>query len=478
MKKIISILTIVLLFSVFSFGQNEVDALRYSQNFLTGTARSVSMGGAFGALGGNFSSISINPAGIGVYHTSEFSFTPSFSYNLSNSQFGNTNTEDFKYGINMSNMNMVISLKSNKNDGWVATNLGFGYNRTNNFNYNTFIKRENSPSSLLDEWVEDANNNNWNSFANDLGSSTDLIYLDTNTGFWKSDFTGSNYGQKQSRSISTEGSMGEYIFAMGANYNNKVYLGGSFSLNSIDYHEKINHTENEIPSEIDYLNSFTYRTTLDVKGTGASMKFGAILKPVNWFRLGLSVSSPVFYSLSEKYTSHLDATLDFPNDSPKEIDGNYDYKLVTPFRADASMAFVLNKSAIFSIDYEFVDYTKSRLRSGGDGYDFSSENENIQGLYTSTGNLRAGIEYRFGPISFRGGYSYYGSPYKQGSLNEKSDNSVFSGGIGINRNSFYFDLGYSYMTNSQYYVMYQTNNSTAELNTNNNQLLASIGFRF
>ena len=44
--------------------QNETDALRYSQNFFGGTARSTAMGGAFGALGGDFSSASLLPAGI------------------------------------------------------------------------------------------------------------------------------------------------------------------------------------------------------------------------------------------------------------------------------------------------------------------------------------------------------------------------------------------------------------------------------
>ena len=463
MKKIISISTIILLFSVFSFAQNEVDALRYSQNFLTGTARTLSMGGAFGALGGNFSAISINPAGIGVYRTSEFSLTPSFSYNLNSAKLGDLTSDDFKYGMNLSNMSMVVSLKSNKNDGWVATNLGFGYN---------------SPNSLLDDWVNDANNNYWSSFGNELGSLADLIYLNVDSNTWISDFTGSNYGQRQSRTISTDGSMGEYIFAMGANYSNKVYLGGSFSLNTINYHEQMNHTENDIPNDIDYLNSFSYRTTLNVKGNGASFKFGTIIKPVNWLRFGLSVSSPVFYSLKENFSSQLDADLTFNTEAKQEINGEYDYKLVTPFRANTSIAFVINKSAIFSIDYEFVDYTKSRLRNGGDGYDFSMENENITKLYTSTGNLRTGIEYRFGPISFRGGYAYLGSPYKDGSLNKNSSSSIYSGGIGINNNSFFFDLGYSYMTNSQYYVMYPMENATAEISSGNNQLLASFGFRF
>jgi len=134
---------------------------------------------------------------------------------------------------------------------------------------------------------------------------------------------------------------------------------------------------------------------------------------------------------------------------------------------------------IISFDYEFVDYTKARLRSGGNGYDFELENSNIQEVYTATGNLRAGAEIRLGPISVRGGYSYFGSPYASDQLNADSDYSVYSTGIGINNNSFYFDLTYAYSTNSQNYVMYQFPEAAiAEIESNNSQVMATFGFRF
>ena len=67
--------------------QNEDDALRYSQNFSSGTTRASSMAGAFGALGGDFSSLSINPAGIGVYRSTEFTITPTYIFSSSSSDF-------------------------------------------------------------------------------------------------------------------------------------------------------------------------------------------------------------------------------------------------------------------------------------------------------------------------------------------------------------------------------------------------------
>ena len=69
MKKITYILFSLIL-SAPLFAQSEIDALRFSQEDIQGTARAMSMGGAFGALGGDQTGVSINPAGIAVYRSS------------------------------------------------------------------------------------------------------------------------------------------------------------------------------------------------------------------------------------------------------------------------------------------------------------------------------------------------------------------------------------------------------------------------
>ena len=53
--------------------KTELDALQYSQDGLFGNARFTAMSGAFGALGGDFSSIVSNPAGVAVFTKNEFS---------------------------------------------------------------------------------------------------------------------------------------------------------------------------------------------------------------------------------------------------------------------------------------------------------------------------------------------------------------------------------------------------------------------
>ena len=49
-----------------SFAQSAIDAYNLSQSDLRGTSRFMSMAGAFGALGGDLSTLTQNPAGIGV----------------------------------------------------------------------------------------------------------------------------------------------------------------------------------------------------------------------------------------------------------------------------------------------------------------------------------------------------------------------------------------------------------------------------
>ena len=76
--------TILILFTIFSFGsmyaQVASDALRYSYiPQYGGTARAIGVGGSMGAIGGDFSTISTNPAGLATYRTGEFIFSPSFN---------------------------------------------------------------------------------------------------------------------------------------------------------------------------------------------------------------------------------------------------------------------------------------------------------------------------------------------------------------------------------------------------------------
>ena len=75
MKKYIPHVLIVFLYSLGSYAQSMDDVLRYTRPELKGSARYVSMGGAFNALGGDFSAINDNPAAAAVFLNSEIGVT-------------------------------------------------------------------------------------------------------------------------------------------------------------------------------------------------------------------------------------------------------------------------------------------------------------------------------------------------------------------------------------------------------------------
>jgi hypothetical protein len=106
MKKYSFLLTIAIFFPFLIQAQDLADALRYSNLTIQGTARAGAMGNAFGALGGDFTSASINPAGIGVYRTSEFTITPISGSTKVNSTYYGTGSELYTAGHKYSEQNI------------------------------------------------------------------------------------------------------------------------------------------------------------------------------------------------------------------------------------------------------------------------------------------------------------------------------------------------------------------------------------
>ncbi len=99
MKKILISLAAVVTVTALQ-AQTAYDALLYSKQNYQGTARSVAMGNAFTALGGDLGALGINPAASALYKHSELVFTPAFNIISSNTDYlnkeVNNSTEDNK----------------------------------------------------------------------------------------------------------------------------------------------------------------------------------------------------------------------------------------------------------------------------------------------------------------------------------------------------------------------------------------------
>jgi hypothetical protein len=482
MKRII-ICAAAIMITMAAYAQNDVDALRFSMIGFGGTARYISMGGAFGAIGADFSTLSTNPAGIGAYRKNEFTFTPSIYTGKTESTYNGNTSEDLKYNFNFSNLGMVYSFKTHNDDreGWKSVNFGFGLNRYNNFHNRIDIEGTNNENSLMDVYVANANGN----APADLGQfDTQLAYytwlIDTLPG-------GTDYFSyipkgvlTQRKSIETFGAMQEMVFTLGANYNDKLFIGGTFGFPHIRYHELSTYKETDVADTLANFNSFTFNEDITTTGTGFNFKFGLIYIPIDVdiikVKIGAAVHTPTFYAMNENWSSKMSSSFDngdnFSEESPN---GEFNFQLTTPMRAIGSIAVQIGKYGTIGADYEFVDYSEARLRASD--YKFFDENDNIQNKYTAQNNIRLGAEAALGLFSLRGGYAIYGSPYKSGINDGKK--TVISGGFGIIDKGYFIDFAYAYsISNEDYYLYQYTGLNPASLKKTSNNFLITLGFRF
>ncbi len=451
MKK--QIIYVGLLCAISATAQNDIDAMRYSQLTFGGTARFASMAGSMGALGGDISSLSFNPAGIGIYRKTELSITPSIFGQRTSSTYNDVNASDGKLNFNLGNIGLVATfkMKEENTSGWKSLNFGLGYNKTNNFNNRIDIQGYNKKSSLLDTYINDANNGNFDEFSTNLAYKCWLInpILGDSTHY---NHVIKNYGEYQQKTVTSSGGMGETDLSFGGNYKDKLFIGASIGFVNAKYIEDAVYKETDEKDSIKDFKSFTYEQNLTSKGNGINFKVGVIVKPTDWFRLGIAVHTPTAISFHDDYSSSMKSDLEngntYDNSSPQ---GSFDYTVTTPFRTIGSLGFVINKIGLLNVEYEYVDYSTASLSSSPNV--FSDVNKTIENKYTATGNLRIGGEVRLDPIAFRLGYALYGSPFAKNENNTASRTS-YTAGVGFRQNNYNIDFAYVLTKYSQSNYLY------------------------
>ena len=476
-KFLLTLLSVSLFY--YSNAQTEIDALRYSRNDIVGTARFSAMAGAYGALGADFTTLSYNPAGIGFYQFSELTFTPSFGNMIATSYFGGGRNEDEKYHANLSNFGYVVSSPKSGNE-WKRLNLAFGYNRTANYKKRIFISGENSNTSMIDNFVANAQGNkigNLNSFTELLAWNTYLFDpLDTiDKGNYISNLN-SSLNKKQEKVINSSGSSGEYVFSVGTSYEDRIYLGATIGMPSIDYYEKSTYTESGFADTAGPLQSFDYDEELTTTGRGFNLKVGVIARLNDWVRLGGAFHSSTYYDMEDEYSTAITAvwndTLGTMYDSSPF--GYFNYELKTPWKAIGSVAINIKKKGLITADIEIIDYASAKFNS--DTYKFADENDVINALYTKATNIRLGGEMKYKPFRIRAGYALYGSPYKD---NAELERKSYTFGLGVDRERFMVDFAYVFSEGSDEHFMYSADLvDAANIITTSHNFLFTLGLRY
>ncbi len=498
MKKLILTIFASTGFMFLSFGQYVDQALIFSQQNFGSTARSKAMGNAFGAIGGDFSSLSINPAGIGIYLRPEVSGTLNIlGMNNTEATYQGQITDDRNNQFGIRNFGYVIANPvQGGGSGLVSFNFGIGFNKLNNFNQTMAVGAVDSPHSRMDIfaqntqgiptsdlWDENQPYQNGTPWESKLAWENYLINLDPNS-------TGNTYQSilftdelvNQNLYINREGYNNEWLASFGANFNHQLYLGATVGLQDIHFNESRNYSENGEFGNFDYINN------ANTRGFGYNLKFGVIYRPVPSLRIGAAVHTPTFFDFKETFYSTMNSDLtnvsedaDGPHSEDTDV-GDYEYKMDSPMRAIFSLAWQFEKKGMISIDYEYVDYSKMKLRSGQDGYNFASENTEMKTIYQATRNIRLGGEFRATEaLSLRAGYELFGNPYKSFAYNTSQPNKDFmyntvNAGIGYRINNVFLDVSYSLGNKTDYNYIYPSDDAV-KYKMNNNEIVFTLGIK-
>lgn len=474
MKKYLVLGILFGLFLNFGVAQNDMDAFRFSQSDWGGTARFMGAGGAFGAVGAEFSALNTNPASIGLYKKMEITFTPLVvSIFNTTSNYNGTMSKYLATNYSLTNAGFVLAFdRLNKN--WNTFQMAFGYNRVYDFNGEYRTDGNSNGSTMMDVFVDRANaSKDWDEDTWEMWDAY-LIDYDSTAGHYYSPL--SKMPLNQSCLVKTSGAIDEMVFTFGGNYQDKLFLGATIGVPFLHYTEKVTYSEVDALDSISGFKSFDIDDRLRVRGAGINFKLGILYQPADFVRFGFAFHTPTFYEeLKDNYSRTLNADLDRGKYN-SEIDNYYKYCLTTPLRAMANVAFFIKKRAFISAEYEYTNYALSTLYS--QDYAFNAENEAMKEKYGSQHILRVGGEIRLTDIfSLRAGYNYKSNPYRDG-INDGSAH-IASAGIGFRGRTFSVDLAYQLKIAKEKYWFYDPSYvNAAENSFMYHRIAATFGFKF
>ena len=483
--------------------QSVYDALLFSERNYEGTARSVAMGNAFTALGGDLGSIGINPAGSAVAKYSQISITPSLTIasNTTNGvspytdgslpyfekQFKNTATH-----FAIPNLGMTFNWETGRSSGLKNVSFGFIMNRVNSWNEDLYAAGPNHTTSFMGAMAVEAteagllgsNLNMNNAYDYDpwkyvVGYQSGMI---STFGGYDDQFVGASeviFGNMGNTEISlggplvqsygrrVRGSKNDYLINLGFNISDFIYLGANLGITSMYYSYDEYFKEKAIdPSDFEialdngqtmYFDSMKYKYSYSTSTSGVYGKFGFIITPGFGLRIGAAIQTPTASTINENWqykgeTTYTDNGFNAAAESPE---GEDHYKFREPWRANFGLAYTLGKLAVFSVDYELCNYSTMKFKRNGfdDGREYFIElNDEIKGTFGTSSMLRAGIEIKpLDVLAVRAGYGVTTAPE---TLIEVPAAQNVSLGVGyVSKKFFFADLACRYSFATDEYIM-------------------------
>ena len=445
--------------------QSISDALLYSRNEYSGTARSVGMGNAMTAVGGDLGSVVFNPAGSAVAGYSQFSLTPNITISSCDAAgtplAGSTTPYGFedpnitrRTRMSLPNVGMTMDIKTGRHSGLKSWSIGFISHMTDNYlnevyasgsNYNTSYAGyvASSAYGIEKSEMDAANVFDKVAWLPAVGYRSDLI---TTFGGHTNEYIGITEreneagvavagGLNQKYGWLRTGGKHDIVFNFGMNFSDRFFFGGNLgisalSLQSDEYWKeqamdpkdfKI-HFKNEDGTFTEtYFDQFRVRHSYTMEGSGIYAKVGFIALPFQGLRIGAAIQTPTANRIREYYgydsrTTFTDGDYRY---SKTGDSSDWVYALSSPFRFNVGAAYTFGQIGLLSVDYERCDY--SSMRFSPELYyedDYSALNGDIPYFLGASHMLRVGSELRPMPeMAIRVGYNLTTSPEKDGNGN-------------------------------------------------------------
>lgn len=460
MKKFIAFLSAAVLCWT-AAAQSWEEALLFSGTEYGGTARSIGMGNALTAVGGDPGSITLNPAGSAVAAYSQFTLTPGLTLSVGSAVgdargYGDVVRDNYTRAT-LPNLAFVLNRNTGRRSGWKRTSVGFVLNATDNYTrrFNASGVNEStsyaaslatsadgySPEVLADgDWFysgsDPARRPEW---VDRVALLSDMIStsasLPANRYLGVSEVLGMQdgtlvpmlpYPLRQHYGAQASGGKHDMVFNFAADYADILYLGLNMGVTLIDY--GFAEYWQEMPEDPDFFPPIEYeggvravweslrmRRNYRLRGSGVYLKAGVLWRPVAGLRIGAAVQTPTFTDMAARNAFsgevHFSGRNSTSCTSPED---QWAYSLVTPARYSVGAAYSFGSFAVLSADYEWVNYRSARFDTATGDYGdlpayMSDANLDIRDALGGAHHFRAGVELKPLPaLSLRAGFNYTG----------------------------------------------------------------------
>lgn len=483
---------------------------------LNGTARFIGMGGAMSALGADISTMGTNPAGIGLYRSADVATSLSLNALAEGQKFD----EHGKTRMSYDQAGIVYPIKMG-NGSMRFFNVGFNYHKRKNF------------KSLIgaDQLLANGASQTWemadvSSYWGGTNKGTPLSNAGYQTCLYEksgeeddSEYEQYNVynGVNNSYRKWVTGGIQQYDFNMSTNISDRYYFGITFGVYNVDVDSYSGYMENLALNDGTSVGDYLLTNARSLSGNGIDFKFGTIIYPIEGssFRVGLSFSTPVWYSLTANCTSQIYSTIGGKKYDIRTEVGDHDFNIRTPWKFNISAGGTIGNFLALDAEYEYSDYSSASL-SYDDVYDEWSWGGNqtkdrelnreaskyLKGVSTVRLGAEAKLDYG---LSLRLGYNYVSTPIKSNALQNQFINSAsidyntstnyvnlgdinrYTVGLGYKAKHFYTDFAWQYQQQSGDFYAFTTQRGNpsetneapcTKLKLDRSQFLLTLGYKF